>query len=454
MSMATIGELAQMAGGHASHDEDMLVSGVGTDTRADLHEKLFIALRGERFDGHHHLDAAIKAGARAVLIERGTKVPGTLPAITVDHTGVAIGRLASAWRVAMRQLKVVAITGTAGKTTTKDTLAGICQRRRSTVSSPRSFNNAIGVPLTILATRPSDEILIAEVGTSSVGEIAPLARMLQPDVALVTLIGEGHLAGLGTLEAVATEKYELVKALGGTGHAIVHASSLPLPSCLGTLETYGDVARADRSIEDRGPQWMNFEGRRWQLGLPGAHGALNSLAALLAARSIGIDDQAIADGLLAAEPSEHRMSRRDVQGVAIIDDTWNANPESMAAVLRTLPELQPYPGRLVVVLGDMLELGDGSADHHAAIASVLEEIRSSTQMAEVILVGQEMRALQSVLAGNLGGTVITYEPEADAPAMSRIASRLVRGDTVLLKGSRGIGLERVIESLESGASAG
>lgn len=453
MSMATIGELAELAGGRVSHGNDMLISGVGTDTRAPLDGQLFIALRGARFDAHEHLDAARHAGARAVLIEHGARASTTLPSIRVDDTGAALSLMAAGWRLRMSQLKVVAITGTAGKTTTKDTLAGICQRDCATVHSPRSFNNAIGVPLTILATRESDEVLVAEVGTSGVGEIAPLAAMLRPDVAVVTLVGAGHLAGLGTIEAVAAEKYELVKALGVDGHAIVHASSLPMPRCLGGLDTYGDAMPADHMIEDRGPHWMIFEGKRWTLGLPGAHGALNSLAALLAARSIGRSDAVIAAGLEAAMPPAHRMSRCDVGGVSIIDDTWNANPESMATVLRTLPEMQPYPGRLILVLGDMLELGERSPDQHVAIAGVLVEIASSVEIGAVILVGSEMAALYEVLPSRLDGVLIRHERIADAGAMKRIAAGLVDADTVLLKGSRGIGLERVIDCLESGASA-
>ncbi|MBT7351752.1 MAG: UDP-N-acetylmuramoyl-tripeptide--D-alanyl-D-alanine ligase [Phycisphaerae bacterium] len=454
MSMATIGELTAMARGEASHAEQTRINGVGTDTRNNLDGQLFVAIRGARFDGHDHLEAAVKAGASAVLVERGTNVSREVPAIVVPDTVAALGLMAAAWRTSMRQLKVVAITGTAGKTTTKDTLADICARARSTTRSPRSFNNSIGVPLTILATRASDEVLVAEVGTSSPGEIAPLAAMLQPDVAVVTLVGEGHLAGLGTLEAVAAEKYELVNAVATGGHAIVHASSLPAPACAGHLETYGDTDRADHPIEDRGPGWMMFEGRRWQLGLPGAHGALNSVAALLAARCIGIDDQSIAAGLEAATPSAHRMSRCTVNGVSIIDDTWNANPESMSAVLRTLPEMQPYPGRLIVVIGDMLELGERSVAHHAALAAVFADIGSIIELDEVILVGPEMQALRVVLPEILIGVEVSSEPRPDEQAMLRIASRLARGDTVLFKGSRGIGLERVIECLESGASAG
>ena len=144
MSMGTIGELAAMARGEASHAEDVCINGGGTDTRNNLDGQLFVAIRGARFDGHDHLEAAVKAGASAVLVEQGTSVTRNVPAIVVPDTVAALGLMAAAWRTSIRQLKVVAITGTAGKTTTKDTLADICARERSTVRSPRSFNNSIG----------------------------------------------------------------------------------------------------------------------------------------------------------------------------------------------------------------------------------------------------------------------------------------------------------------------
>jgi len=452
VSMATLGKLAAMAVGHVD-ESSVVIKGVGTDTRASLVGDLFVAIRGPRFDGHDHLKAAAASGAAAVMVEGGADVPEGLPALRVDDTLAALGRMARGWRKSLPSLRVVAITGTAGKTTTKDTLAAICKLRVPTVASPRSFNNAIGVPLTILAARPRDAVLVAEVGTSSPGEIAPLAKMLLPDVAIVTLIGRGHLAGLGSISAVAAEKYALIDSLDKEGLAFIRHGS-PQPSGGAAIETFGFEPQADHVVTDRGGDWMEFEGRRWSLGLPGGHGALNAIASLLAARAMGIDDQAIAAGLSSIMPSPHRMSHRTIGGIDVIDDAWNANPESMSAVLATVPELDLAGRRLVLVLGDMLELGEGSAEHHRALRPLLEQLCGTVSLAELVLVGREMAPLADGLAGCLGKTEILYEPDSDDACMVRIAARLADGDTVLFKASRGVGLERVIEHLESGALAG
>lgn len=455
MSMATLGDLAAMAGGQIDEAAaDVAIGGVGTDTRTPLAGHLFVALQGPRFDGHEYMDAALSAGASAVMVQGGSRVPRGLPALRVNDTGVALGRMAHGWRRFLSSLQVVAITGTAGKTTTKDMLAAICGASVPTVASPRSFNNAIGVPLTILAARTGDEVLVAEVGTSGRGEIAPLADMLAPDVAVVTLIGRGHLAGLGDVAAVAAEKYALIESLNAGGVAFVRATSPQLPACAGRIETFGFESKSDHVITARGAGWMEFEGRRWDLGLPGDHGALNALATLLAARAVGVPDRTIAAELAKVGPSPHRMRSCSIGDITVIDDTWNANPESMAAVLLTVPEFDLRGRRLVLVLGDMLELGEASAEHHTAVAPLLEQLAGQVSLHEVVLVGREMEALAQTLEGRLHATSVVYESEPDEPCMARILSRLRGGDTVLLKASRGIGLERILEGLESGALAG
>lgn len=450
--MATLGELAAMAGGQTDH-ASVAIEGVGTDTREPLEGNLFIAIRGPRFDGHEYVAAAAASGAAAAMIEGAAAAPVGLPVLRVDDTTAALGRMASGWRRSLPSLRVIAITGTAGKTTTKDALAAICGRSLPTVASPRSFNNAIGVPLTILAARASDRVLVAEVGTSGPGEIAPLAEMLRPDIGVVTLIGRGHLAGLGDLGRVAAEKYALLEPLSGAGRAFLRHGSPPV-RCNAVVETFGFDAAADHVITCRGAGWMEFEGRRWSLGLPGEHGSLNALGSLLAARAIGVDDSVIEAVLGEVGASPHRMSVEATGNITVIDDTWNANPDSMAAVLATVPELELGPGRLVLVLGDMLELGEGSREHHAGLAPLIERLSGAVRLSELVLVGPEMEPLAHVLDDRLPGTTLVYEPEHGEPCMDRIAARLRSGDTVLLKASRGIGLERVIDRLESGASAG
>ncbi len=449
MSMMTIGQACEMCGGHgAAHDAP--VSSVGTDTRVAAPASLFVAIAGPRFDGHEHLDEALAAGAAAAMVRRGTVGPPGLPLIEVDDTRAGLGRLASAWRLQLVNTSVIAVTGTVGKTSTKDTLATVCAVGGEVAASPRSFNNDLGVPLTILAARPHHDVLVAEVGTSGPGEIAPLAAMLAPDVAVVTLVGRGHLAGLGTLAEVAAEKYTLLEALGPDGTGIVRHQAWPLPECAAAVTTFGPEPTADHVLTDRGPGWMAFENRRWEVGLPGGHGALNALAALLAARAIGRPDADIATGLARATASPQRMDVVSIGTVRVIDDTWNANPESVVASLASAREVSNGP--LVVVLGDMLELGADEHQHHQALAPHVERLVSTGAVRSVMLIGPAMGSLAGALGAAWTDVERIHEPVGDDACMRRIAQRIRPGDTVLLKASRGVALERVSELLEAEAS--
>ena len=442
-----------MAGGKMDVSyAEVRVRGVGTDTRGDLSGQLFVALRGPSYDGHDHLASALAGGAVAAMVEHGAGGPEGLPLVKVGDSRRALMLMAGAWRASLPNLQVIAVTGTAGKTSTKDILAHICRKVMPTVASPRSFNNDIGVPLTILAARSSDRVLVAEVGTSAPGEIAALAAVLQPDIALVTLVGRGHLEGLGSLDEVAAEKYELLRVLKPGGRGFVRHQAWVLPQNEAVIETFGTELQADHVISARGQGWMEVSGVRWELGLPGAHGAFNSLAAVLCARVLGISDLDIASGLASSQASPHRMQIRAVGGLTVIDDTWNANPESMASTLETMAELVPEDGRLVVVLGDMLELGQQSASLHRGIAASLVSLAQAAPLVSVVLVGAEMGSLADEIESGLAGVEIVYEPRADVDCVRRIAGQLASGDTVLLKGSRGIALERVAILLEAEAA--
>ena len=454
MTMESLGRLAEMAGGTVDAGwSDVAVDGIGTDTREDLTGCVFVALRGQRFDGHDHLEAAVSAGAVAVLAAHGSETPAGAPAVMVDDTRAALGRMAAAWRQTLPNLRVVAVTGTAGKTTTKDAIAAVCREERRTVASPRSFNNDIGVPLTILAARPEDEVLIAEVGTNAPGELRPLADMIRPDIAVVTLVGCGHLEGLGSLESVAREKYALLESLTERGIGFLWHQDLPVPRCRGTLQTFGLSAEADQTLGERGLGWMEFQHRRWATGLPGTHGALNAVAVILVAQALGLSAEAVERGLSHLQASPQRLSRCSVGATEIIDDSWNANPESMAATIETLPELVRGEGGVMLVLGDMLELGAASASHHCDLAPLLDTAVRRMPVRRIVLVGTEMGTLMAKLGGACGEVPVLHEPVADDESMARIAARVEPNETVLLKGSRGLALERIISAIESGAAA-
>jgi len=448
--MMTLGEAGELSGGNCAAPETNLEA-VGTDTREPLTGKLFVAIAGPRFDGHDHLEAAMQSGAAAAMVRRGTTGPPGLPLLEVDEPRRALGRLAAAWRRRLAGLRVIAVTGTVGKTTTKDTIARICGVSGDVAASPRSFNNDLGVPLTLLSARSHHDVLVAEVGTSGRGEISPLAAMLAPDVAVVTLVGRGHLAGLGSLSEVAAEKYALLESLGPGGMGFARFQEWQLPDQGRGIETFGVEADAHHVLAGRGPGWMEFEGRRWPVGLPGRHGALNALASLLAARAVGCSDDDIEVGLAAATASPQRMEVRTAGEVTVIDDSWNANPESVQACLESVREVACGP--LVLVLGDMLELGPDERPCHRELSQHVEALVETGSVRSIMLVGQAMEALAAELGEGWSDVSLVHEPVADDACMRRIAQSVRPGETVLLKGSRGMALERVSEMLDAEESA-
>ena len=366
------------------------LAGVSTDSRAVRPGELFVALRGEKFDGHAFLGAAAQAGAAMVIIDRPeacTPAPDALPAgvavLRVEDTGRALLQLAAAYRRWLEPgTKVVAIGGSNGKTTTvRLTHAALAGTLRG-VASEKSFNNAVGVPLTILRARRGDQFLVCEVGTNAPGEMAALGRVVQPDVAVVTSIGREHLEGLGDLRGVAAEEASLLASLKPGGTAILNGdaplllevarsvlATLPAPGA--QVVTFGEGERCDLRLTrvESDLRGVRFElnGRRTvSLGLLGAHNAHNGAAALAVARRLGVPDDAAATALAHAQGAPMRMQRSVVAvpggGVTVINDAYNANPDSMLAALRafadlTRPESGPDVRRRVLVLGDMLELG-------------------------------------------------------------------------------------------------
>ena len=447
MTIWTLGQLAHAAGGTCLGDSSIPIAAVSTDTRMPLTGHLFVALSGPRFDGHDHLAGAKDGGAVAAMVRCGTRAVDGLSLIAVDDPLAALGILASWWRRQLTDTRVIAITGTAGKTTTKDLLAGICQTCMRTVASPRSFNNDIGVPLTILSARKDDEVLIAEVGINEVGEMAPLADMVQPDAVIVTLVGHGHLAGLDTLATVATEKYRLVQSVQRGGHAWVLRQDIPLPVCDASIHTFGEDPMADLVLEQWGPNWFHYDQRRWPLGLLGRAASLDALAAVAAARWLGVTDACIEAGLSAATPSSQRMQLRSSHGVEIIDDTWNANPDSMASSLETFANM-PSTGTRWLVLGDMLELGGDAHRQHRLLAATLIGLRDDHRLDQVVLIGTEMVALVEALADSSCGPIVSHLVTLSDDEAVELAGRFGLGDLVLVKGSRGLKLERVIDAMD------
>lgn len=439
-----LSEVAGIVGGELI-GADVDITGVSVDSRRLAAGELFVPLVAER-DGHDFIPAAAGAGASACLARRdrlGDLGSPGVPVVAVADTHAALRRLGTAARGRI-SAGVIGITGSVGKTSTKDLLAAALRGAGRVHASPASFNNAIGVPLTLLGATGTERAVVVEIGTNAPGEIADLAALARPDVGVVTAVAAAHTAALGTVDGVAREKGALISALPPSGAAVLNAEDGRVAT-MATLTdaqviTYGfdvgDVRAANVTL-DEGlcpsfvlvTPWGREQVRMRAAGLHMAHNALGAAAAALV---VGTGIEIVAEGLGRAELSPWRMAVASApSGALVINDAYNANPSSMAAALRALAAAPAR--RRVAVLGVMAELGDSHAAEHAAVAD---------------------------LAGRLGIEVLAvaesaYGPEAvpDGAAALSALGPLGPGDAVLVKGSRVAGLEVLAGALlESGDS--
>jgi UDP-N-acetylmuramoyl-tripeptide--D-alanyl-D-alanine ligase len=448
-------------------DAPAALEGVSTDTRELKAGQVFVALRGLNTDGHRFLTQAVAGGAGMLVVDRADALPAALPrpvpVLAVADTGQALLRLAAAYRRTLDATRVIAVGGSNGKTTSVRLIQSVLGRVLRGTASPKSFNNAVGVPLTILAARRGDQYLVCEVGTNAPGEIVPLTRVVEPDLAVITSIGREHLEGLGSLRGVVQEEASLVLGVRPGGAVILNADAPALLDAVRPLAaaqraqvlTFGFADHADLRITavEREPDGQRFclNGRQWfRLALHGRHNALNASAAVAVARRLGLETDAVEAGLAAAVGAPMRLERRVVGGVTFVNDAYNANPESMLAAFDAFAEMFPpgeRGGRRVVVLGDMLELGEHADALHGEVARGLAARRVADA---VVLVGPRWAAA----AGQVVAGDVTAIPDLAGPGAARAAAALRPGDAVLLKGSRGMALERVIRAWEERAGGG
>ncbi len=401
----------------------------------------------------------MKAGAALLIVERKidtNDLPDHVSVMLVDDAVRALGKLAKAYRRTLTGTKVIGITGTAGKTTTKRLIDAVLSEAMNGSAAPKSFNNHIGVPLTILGADPHDKYLIVEIGSNAPGEIAALAAITEPDIAVITMIGRGHLEKLGSIEDVAQEKAALFQALREGGLVIAHADSLslrpfikPLPKCI----TFGEAPEADLRLTDRGRDgaawWFEMNGRmRFTTGLPGRHNAINALAAIAVARRFSLADDVIGRGLARVAPEAMRLEPQSVGGIDLYNDAYNANPESVIAALETFAELTAEAGRRFIVLGDMLELGDEAIELHREIGRFVAELDERCRIDRVFTVGELAGEIAEVLGQTWSADRLLSVESVEALTAHGALQGLRRGDAVLIKGSRGMALERLIDELE------
>ena len=452
-------EIRAAAGGRWLIEPDCSLiefSGVAIDTRVLEKDQVFFAFVGEQVDGHAYLEQAKQGSASMCVISDADKVSDGIgvPVLVVDDMLGAITGLAKAWRAKLRA-RVIGVTGSNGKTTTCRLLHSVCAQEGVSVVSQRSFNNQLGVPITILNTPMGAEYLVAELGTSSPGEIEARTALLQPDIAVITSIGRAHLEELGDRSGVAKEKSAILRGLADGGFGVIPGGVDELDLALAGVES---SRRIERLMSDgvqiieqiNGLAKFSFEGESFMIPMLGEHNARNSAMAILVGRELGIDDAKIRDGLRVAQGAAMRFERIEIstagEPIVVYNDAYNANPDSMRASIETFASLAQGK-RSVVVMGDMLELGNKSADEHRAL--VEELLGQRGEFDQVVLVGSVFAQASKGLRA--GGRFSVF-PEHDQCTMQRIADGMMEGDRLLLKGSRGMRLERIVELLAQHAS--
>ncbi|SCZ50449.1 UDP-N-acetylmuramoyl-tripeptide--D-alanyl-D-alanine ligase [Thiohalomonas denitrificans] len=431
--------------------ESRVFHGVTTDSRRVAPGNLFIALRGPNHDGHDHLRAAIEKGAVAALVETPVALPGEIevPQLRVSSTRAALGRLAAGWR---RELAtpLVAITGSNGKTTVKEMTAAILSRKGAVLATHGNLNNDIGVPLTLLRLTPEHRFAVVEMGANHAGEIAYLTRLARPDASLITNAAAAHLAGFGSLQGVARAKGEIFSGLDESGTAVINADD-DFAGLWVELAGERRVLRfgLDREAELTASWNTEADGSRLMLQLPdgevecrlallGRHNVANALAAAALAISMGLSGDDIAAGLGSLQPVKGRLvPRAALNGARLIDDSYNANPDSLRAGIEVLATAS---GRRVLALGDMGELGDDAPALHARAG---EDARR-----------KHIDALYAT------GPLARFAAEAFGPQgrhfdtidalVAALRSELSPEVTVLVKGSRTARMERVADALAGG----
>jgi len=429
------------------------ITRVCTDSRQAQSGDLFIALSGEKFDGHDYLDEVARKGAVAVVVERTKVLKLSCAVVAVEDPRQALGKFA-AWYRRDFHLPVIAVGGSNGKTTTKELIASVLRQRFKTLWSEASFNNDIGVPLTLLKLDVGHEAAVLEVGTNHPGELAPLVRMIQPQFGVLTNLGREHLEFFGDLKGVADEEGWLAELLPASGKLFVHGDGPELESILSRtrakvtrvgLAANDDWRARDVKVDDAGATFQvetadaDFCGE-YRVNLLGRHQVMNSLLAVAVGAELGLMRKEIQSGLAGCQPSKMRMQVWTANGVRVLDDAYNANADSVLAALETLKEF-PCHGRRVAVLGEMAELGPHSAEAHAEVG----RRAAATHVDQLFAVGK-MAGVMGAAARAAGLMHVTELGEAETSA-SAVKHFVRSGDVVLIKASRAARLERVGEAL-------
>ena len=463
MISMTLPEIADVVGGTPVHDPGVIVDGPAfLDSRVAERRGLFVAIVGERVDGHDYAAAALSGGAAAVLSSRDTGLPG----VVVDDPVAALAALARHALAALRavtDIRVVALTGSQGKTSTKDVLAQVLAAAGTTVATYGSFNNELGLPLTVLRADAATRFLVLEMGARHVGDLTASCAVAPPLVSLVLNVGKAHMGEFGSQEAIARAKGEIVEALPPAdkgGVAVLNADD-PLVSAMAArtsarVTRFGssrdaDVRFEDVRLDDLGRATYDLvvgdERRTVSLGLIGEHHATNTTAVAATALALDVPIDTVVEALAtvtATSPARMELLERP-DGVTVINDAFNANPDSMRAALKTLAAIgrgRPT-ARTVAVLGEMLELGASSREEHDALGRLV--VRLDIHQLVVVGEGAKPIHLGACLEGSWGGESV-FVPDPDA-ALAWLRAHLAPGDVVLFKSSKAAQVRRVADAV-------
>ena len=427
--------------------QDLLFNGVCTDSRNIDSGSLFIALRGPNHDGHLHVADAARAGAVAALVEH--PVDCVIPQIIVPDTRLALGQLAAAWRKELAT-PLLAVTGSNGKTTVKEMCAAILSQAGNTLATRGNLNNDIGMPLTLLRLQKEHRYGVIEMGANHPGEIAYLTNITRPQVAILNNAAAAHLEGFGSLEGVAQAKGEIFAGLAENGVAVINADDSFAPlwrelTANKQVLSFGLEKQADVTARWQGDVYGSrlevttpVDEFQADLALPGRHNVMNALAAIAAATALNIDSQQIINGLESMKSVGGRLQAcKGAQGATVLDDSYNANPDSIRAGLEVLAECS---GQRYLALGDMGELGEESAELHRRVGDVARE----AGIDRLYATGSLSRGAAEAFGEN--GHYFEQQQQLIEALLPQMKSDV----TVLVKGSRSSRMERVVEALSAG----
>ena len=449
MEKLSLNEIIKVTKAETNSAENIFFEGVTTDSRKISKGVLFVALKGEKFNGETFAQDALNKGAAAVLVSKSApEISGVT--LKVNDTLTAYQQIAKSWRERF-QIPVVAITGSNGKTTTKDLTAAVLSALGKVCKTSANFNNEIGVPMTLLEIDETHKAAVVEIGMRGLHQIENLAQYVKPNIGIVINVNETHIEILGSIENIARAKGELVQAIQAGGTVILNADNFytaemkKLANSGVKILTYGIDNAADLTAENISTNGnatnfiLNYGGQKYNFEVPiiGRHNVSNALAAIAAGLSVGLSIEEIQRGISNLTATKMRLEIIQRKNFTIVNDAYNASPASMEAALKTVAEI--YSGRKIAVLGDMLELGAISEKVHRAVGKQLVENNFETliafgELGKFIAAGAKDAGLKNIF------TVDTHEDAA-----KKILEILQAGDTVLFKASHGMHLEKILE---------